>query len=225
MGQAIGAILNPSVGVAISPLPIMAVILMLSTSRASVNGPAFVVGWLIGLAVVGIVALLIASPAGASSGGKPATWISVLKLALGASLFALAFRQWRARPRGDAEPPLPRWMGAVETLSGAKAGAAGAALTGANPKNLVLAVSAAAAIAGAGISGLEQAVSYAVFAVIATVGVAAPVVIYFALGDGARSVLDGLRLWLAHNNDVIMAVVLLLLGVKTIGDGVSGLTG
>ena len=42
MGQAIGEVLPLAVGVALSPLPIVAVVLMLVTVRAKVNGPAFI---------------------------------------------------------------------------------------------------------------------------------------------------------------------------------------
>jgi Sap, sulfolipid-1-addressing protein len=96
-------------------------------------------------------------------------------------------------------------------------------LAGANPKNLLLAVGAAAAIAQTGIPGGEQAIAYAVFAVIGTVGVGAPVVIYFALGDRAGPILDGLKAWMAHNNAVIMAVLCLVIGAKLLGDGIAGL--
>jgi hypothetical protein len=96
-------------------------------------------------------------------------------------------------------------------------------LAGANPKNLLLAVAAAAAIAQTGIGGGEQALAYAVFAVIGTIGVAAPVVIYFGLGDRSGPVLDRLKNWMAQNNAAIMAVVCLVLGAKIIGDAISGL--
>jgi len=52
----------------------------------------------------------------------------------------------------------------------------GAVLSGANPKNLLLAAAAGAAIAQTGIAGSQQAIAYAVFAVIGTLGVAAPLV-------------------------------------------------
>jgi len=45
MGQGVSAILTFAVGVAISPVPIIAVILMLFSQRARVNGPMFLVGW------------------------------------------------------------------------------------------------------------------------------------------------------------------------------------
>ena len=58
MGQAIGGSLALAVGVALSPVPIIAVVLMLTTRRARVNGPLFVLGWLAGLAVVGAIVLI-----------------------------------------------------------------------------------------------------------------------------------------------------------------------
>jgi Sap, sulfolipid-1-addressing protein len=53
IGAAIGQILPLAVGVALSPVPIIAVALMLMSQRARLNGPLFVIGWLIGLAVIG----------------------------------------------------------------------------------------------------------------------------------------------------------------------------
>ena len=61
MGEAIGGILAMAVGVAISPFPIIAIVLMLGTPRARVNGPGFALGWLLGLSVVGAVVLALAS--------------------------------------------------------------------------------------------------------------------------------------------------------------------
>jgi hypothetical protein len=88
----------------------------------------------------------------------------------------------------------------------------------------LLAVAAAAAIAGIGIGGAEQTVAYLVFALIATLGVAAPVLIYFAMGDRARPLLDDLKQWMGCDNAVIMAVLLLVIGAKLIGDGIGGLS-
>lgn len=105
MGAAIGQILPLAVGVALSPVPIIAVALMLMSQRARLNGPLFVIGWLIGLAGIG--------------------------------------------------------------------------------------------------SG-DQAIAYVVFALIATVGVATPVMMFFALGDRSQRILAGLR------------------GAKLIGDAIGG---
>ncbi|WP_433161809.1 GAP family protein [Kribbella sp. CA-247076] len=95
-------------------------------------------------------------------------------------------------------------------------------LSAANPKSALLAVGAAAASAQTGISGGEQAIAYVVFAVIATVGVAAPVAIYVGLGERAGPILDELRVWLGRNNAVIMAVLCLIIGARFVGDAISG---
>ena len=103
-GQAIGQVLSFGVGVALSPLPIIAVVLMLATPKGRANGPAFLTGWVLGIAVLGTIVLLIASGASASEHGSPATWISIVKLVLGVLLWLLAVRQWRGRPRGGRDP-------------------------------------------------------------------------------------------------------------------------
>ncbi len=100
MGKAIGGSLPLAVGIAVSPIPVIAVVLMLTSRRAKVNGLAFVVGWLIGLGIVGAIVLSLAGPAGASKSGSPATWVSWVKIALGALLLLVAFRQFRGRPHG-----------------------------------------------------------------------------------------------------------------------------
>jgi threonine/homoserine/homoserine lactone efflux protein len=221
MGQAIGQILPLAVGVAISPIPIIAVVLMLVTPRARANGPAFVAGWLVGLAVVGAIVLVVA-PGTSSDSGGPATWVNVLKLVLGLGLLLLAAKQWRGRPHGDEEPPVPKWMGAIDGFAAPKAFGAGALLSGLNPKNLLLAVAAATTIAQTEISGTDQAIAYLVFALIGTAGVAAPVVIFFAMGDRAPALLERLKGWMAHNNGVIMAVLLLVIGAKLLGEAIAG---
>ncbi len=224
MGQAVGSVLSLAVGVALSPIPIVAVVLMLATPRGRVNGPAFVLGWLFALAVVGTVVLLVAGGAGASNHGQPKTWVSILKLILGAATVLLAVHQWHGRPRGDAQPGLPDWMQQIDSFTPLKSVGLAALLAGPNPKNLMLTGAAAAAVAGAGISAGKQAIVLAIFVIIATVGVGIPLGIYYALGARSKKLLDDLRGWMIHNNQVIMSVLCLLIGAKLIGDAITGFT-
>ena len=173
--------------------------------------------------MIGGVLIAVGVGSGSSDSGGPSTGTSVLKLVIGVLLLALAARQWRGRPLPDEEPPLPKWMGALDALSMPKAFAAGVVVVGLNPKNLLLIVAGAAAVAGAGVSAGAEAIAWALFTLIAMVGVATPVVIAFVMGDRSESLLERLRAWMAHNNGVIMAVILLLIGAKLIGDGISGL--
>jgi hypothetical protein len=224
MGDAIGGALPLAIGVALSPVPIIAVVLMLTTRRARVNGPAFVLGWLAGLAVVGAVVLLISGGAGASASGGPATWVSWVKAVLGVLLLVVAIRQFRGRPGRGEDPALPSWMARIDSVRPPAAAGLAAVLAGVNPKNLLLAVSAAAGIAQTGISGDGQALAYAVFALVGTLGVGLPVGIYLVMGERAASMLAGLKDWMARDNTVIMAVLCLVIGVKLIGDAIGGLT-
>ena len=49
LSQAIGAILPTAAAVALSPIPIIAIVLVLDSARARVNGPAFALGWVLSL--------------------------------------------------------------------------------------------------------------------------------------------------------------------------------
>ena len=222
MSEAIGQVLSFAVGVAISPLPIVAVVLILATPRARRNGPAFLLGWIVGLSLVGTVVLLVSSGASASDSGQSATWVDWLKIVLGALALLVAVKQWRDRPRGDAGPATPKWMRTVARFTPGRSLAIAVALSGLNPKNLLLTVGAAAAIAQTGIGTGEQAVALAVFVIVGTLGVGVPVAIFFALGERSAKALGELRDWMIHNNTAIMTVLLLVIGAKLLGDGISG---
>jgi threonine/homoserine/homoserine lactone efflux protein len=167
---------------------------------------------------------VIASGNATTDTGKPETWASLLKLVLGALFLLLAVKQWRSRPAAGEEAVMPKWMRTIDTFTAGKALAAGVVLSGLNPKNLALTVAAGAAIAQTGISSGEEAGAMAIFVAIGSLTILAPLVIYFALGSRATRILDGIKAWLAAHNAAIMAVVLLVLGFKLIGDAISGLS-
>ena len=223
MGEAIGQSLPLAIGVALSPVSIIAVVVLLTSSRARSLGPVFVLGWLLGLVVVGAIVLVVVGPSGAGSSGQRTRWVSWVLIVLGLLLLVAAVRHFRGRAREGEEIPLPAWMGAIDRLKPSVVLGGGVVLGGVRPKNLLLAVGGAAAIAQTGIAGGQQAIAYAVFAVIATIGVAVPVVIYFAMGTRSAELLGRLKGWMRRNNAVIVAVVLLVIGVTLIGDGIGGL--
>jgi len=224
MGQAIGGILPLAIGVAISVLPIIAIILVLITPRARRNGPAFVAGWVLGLVVVGGVVLVIANAAGVSGSSGPSTAADAIKLTLGVLFLLLAVKQWRSRPAPGEQAPVPKWMTALDTFGPGKSLGLGAALSGVNPKNLVLTIGAATSIAQTGLPGGQQAGVLAVFIVMGSVTVAAPLVIYLAMGAKAAGILDGWRTWLAGHNAAIMLVLFVVFGALLIGQGIAGLS-
>ena len=223
MGPAIGEILPLAIGVAISPVPIIAIVLMLGTPRARSNGLAFALGWIAGLTIVGGALFALASGNSQEDDGGPETWVSVVKLGLGVLFVLLAARTWRGRPRAARKPRCPSGC-RRSTRSRPGSRWVRRAPSGVNPKNLALTIAAATAIAQTGISGGEAAGALAIFILIGSLSILAPVVIYFALGSRAAAILDELKTWMAMHNAAIMAVLLLVLGVKLIGDAIGGLS-
>jgi threonine/homoserine/homoserine lactone efflux protein len=211
-----------AVAVAIFPVPIIAIVLLVGSDEGRAKGLAFVVAWGLGLVAVGAIVLVFAGVADASEAGEPATWVNVLLLALGVLVLSLAVKQWRGRPRAGVEMPAPRWMRTVDDFTVAKAAGAGFALSGLNPKNVLLTVAAAAEIAEVGLPAAQQAALVFAFVAIASAGVITPLVVSVALGDRSRELLDGLRGWMARNNAVIMSVLFVLIGAKLMGDAVAG---
>ncbi len=217
MGAAIGQILGNAIGVAISPVPIIALILMLFSHHAVRNSISFLVGWLLGLGIAITVVLMI----GIDTSGGPSTTAGVIKVVIGALLLALAVKQWKGRPQDGETPALPGWMASVDDLAPAKALALGALLSGVNPKNLGLTIAAAATITTSGLTASEEAVVAAVYVLLASVTLIVPVVAYLIARNRVAPVLDSLKNWLTVNNATVMVVLFTVLGAKVLGDGIS----
>jgi hypothetical protein len=224
VGGAIGEMLPLAVGIAISPLAIVAVILILTTPRARTNGPMFLGGWLLALAVVGGVALVATDAAESADSSGPRTIVAALKIVLGAALLYLAWRGFRSRPRPGEDAPLPKWMAALDRFTPGRSLAVGALFGGVKPKNLILAAAAAAGVAESGLGGLQQVVVLLLLILVASIGIIAPVAVYFLMGaDKAARVLEGWKTWLQANNSAVMIVLFVVFGVVLLGKGIAGL--
>jgi hypothetical protein len=223
MGPVIGDFLPAAIGVAISPIPIIAVILMLFTARARSNGPAFLVGWVLALFAVGGIGIFIADKASDSTGSGPGSFASLVLTVLGALLVLLALRTWRGRPMPGTDAPMPAWMASIDAFTPVKALGFAALLGGVNPKNLLLTLSAAAVIGTSGLSGTDSFLALLVFVVIGSLSVAIPVIYYLVGGDKAKQTMDGWKTWLGANNATVMTVLLIVIGAKLLGQGVGSL--
>lgn len=220
----VGDLLPAAVGIALSPVPIAAVILMLFSPRARVNGPAFVAGWIAGLAVVGGAILLLGGDSAGSTGDPSAASLWV-KAVLGLLLLAVGVRQWRDRPGLDDEPAMPKWMQTIDSFTAVKAFGIAALLSGVNPKNLALNAAGVVVIAQGGLEPAGAWVAFAVFVLLASATVILPVAYYLIAGDRADETLASMKTWLIRNNAAVMGVLLLVFGVKLLADGAQGLLG
>ena len=225
MGQGISEVLTFAIGVAISPIPIIAVILMLFSNRARVNGPAFLVGWVLALAAVSTVVYILAHDGNVATSSTADDSVSWGKILLGVLFLSLARRNWRKRPAPGAEPEMPKWLATVESVSPGKAFGLAVVLAAVNPKNLILTLGAATGLAQ--VSGLttgDAVVAIVVFVVIASLSIAGPVLYALFGGERARTSLDSTKAWLTTHNAAVMAALFLVFGVDLIAKGLPPLT-
>jgi hypothetical protein len=220
MNGVIGDILPAAVGVAVSPVPVIAAILMLLSPKAQKTSLGFLAGWVLGIALaVVVIALISASISPATSTG-PQPVAGTIHIVVGVLLLGVGVMQWRRRPKGDATPAMPKWMEAIDSMTAVRGLMLGAALAVLNPKNLALAISAGVFIGVARLDVGEATIAVVVFTVLASSTVAAPVVAYLVAADRMRKPLDDLGQWLVANNTTVMTVLVLVLGVAQIGNGI-----
>ena len=223
MRQVIGEILPLALVVTISPLNIIPAILLLFTSRPLGNAMRFLVGFIIGVAVVLGALVAIAGAVDLSADSGHSRWGGILKLVLGAYLIVAAVRKFRSRPRADERGSMPKWMDGVVGYTPGKVFLAGTVLGATNPKNIVVAVAAAATIATASLPTGQEIGVIAMYVVIAVLGVAAPILVTLFLGDRAPEVLEGWNEWLRQNNATVMSVLFVVFGVVLVGQGIAGI--
>ncbi len=219
LGDAIGDLLPSALAVALSPIPIVAVVIVLGTAGARTAGPAFAAGWIAGLVAVSVIVVLLLG------GGSDAeeTGVSWVKVAIGLLFWVMAAKQWQKRPKPGEEPAMPSWMAGIDSASPARAALLGVALSGANPKNLALTLAASASIAEAGLTTADTAIAVAVFVAVGSSTVAGAVLFHLVAPGVAARPLAAIKQFMSDNNAVIMMVVLLLLGAKLLGDGLAGI--
>lgn len=218
MGAAIGDILGSAVGVAISPVPVIAVILILFSAKPTANGLSFLLGWIIGLTIAGGIVLALGLTASDGTASDLSGWI---KIAIGLLFLFLGWKDWSSRPRGDEQATMPEWMSTINEFNSGKSFAAGFVLSALNPKNLGLTVAAMASVSAAGLSTGEEIGTLLIFVLIASLTVAAPVVMTIIMGSKATKTLTEMQHWLVANNKVVMTVLFVVIGAKVLGAGIA----
>jgi hypothetical protein len=211
MGSAIVEVLPLAIGVALSPLPIAAVIVMLFTPQGRTNAATFLAGWVLGLLGVGAVVFVI--PGLETGAGDPTALAGVVRGAVGLLLVAMGWRQWRSRSASGEPGKMPAWMARADQLGVGRAAGMGVLFVSANPKNLLLTAAAAATIDESRLALSQQAAALLVFVALASATVAFPLIGVLVAGQRAEQVLARGKDWLIMNNARLIAVLLLLFGV------------
>lgn len=212
-------LLTLGIAIAISPLSIVAVILMATAGKGRTNGTAFILGSYT-FAVLFVSALVVVGRAAGTDDGEPGPRITIgiIEIVLGLGLLVLAILQWRKRSHKGT----PKWMDSLDKLSMGKAFLVGVLIAGPlSPKDLPLLTAAGGRISQATLPVGEIVAVILIFSVI---GVSAAVIPWFISVAAPSSVerrLSGMRTWLVTNHSVIMFVLFIILGFKLIGSGIA----
>ncbi|MBT2497423.1 GAP family protein [Microbacterium sp. ISL-59] len=214
-------LLTLGVAVAISPLSIVAVILMATSGKGRTNGTAFILGcyaW--GILFVGVLVLIGRAAGAEDPDSGPHITIDIIEIILGAGLLVLALLQWRGRSSHET----PKWMASLDGLTAWKAFFVGVLISGPlSPKDLPLLAAAGGRISQA-VLPVEQVVAVVlIFGIFGISAVAIPWIISVVSPSKVEVRLSGMRNWLVTNHAVIMAVLFVILGFKLIGAGVADL--
>jgi threonine/homoserine/homoserine lactone efflux protein len=205
--------------IALSPLSIIPGILILHTAHRRTNGPAFLVGWLLGLTAL-TVAFIGVSALFAGPGHAPPRWASWLRIAIGVALIAFGIVRWLGRHRRPHEIPGMRHIADART---GKALTIGALLTLVNPKVLFVCAAAGLAIGTAGLQTRGMALATVAFVGLAGCTVALPIVAYMVFGARLDPTLERLKAWMERNNAALVAGILVIIGLLLLYKGIHGL--
>lgn len=218
--DALADLLPLALVIAVSPIPVLAVILMLLTERSTLNASALLAGWALALALIagGVAALGIGS-----TESEPGTAVVVAQFALALLLVAGAIRRWGMHRRGEGESSRARWMERLRAVGPVGALALGFGLIALNPKDGLLTVVAGARLADADLGGAAALGALAAFVAVSSSTIAAPIAAELALGERADSLLERTRAWLERNGNAALAVVLFVLGVLVAVDAARAL--
>ena len=145
----------------------------------------------VGLLAVSVVVLLLVGSGDDPDGDDPG--LDWLKIAIGILFLLMAAKQWTKRPKEGVEPEMPAWMATIDTATPPRAALLGAALSGANPRNLALTLAAVASIAEAGLDAGDTAIAVALFIALGSVTVAGSVLFYLVDADRAARPLAAVK--------------------------------
>jgi hypothetical protein len=205
---------------AISPFPIMAVILLLSSVRGLAKGASFAVGSL--AAVLGLGFLLLEAPALNLRLSLGPTRFSVL-LNFGLALLFLVFAIVLLVRKQDPDAAPPRWMRLTDKITVLLALVIGFLVTITNLKLLSLIASGVADIVESGLPRNSTLLIYVVFALFIEIGLIAPVLYIVVRPKHAAVDLERLRMWLQTHNQKIMTILYFVLAAMFFYKGISKL--
>ena len=204
-----------AIGIALSPGPVLAVIVLLMSRQAKTSAPAFLIGWLLPLLGVGI--LIIFLPGVVASHGGLSDTTGIVKVILGIVLMIVAIPIWKKRPKSDDEMKVPKMFSEIDKFGMGKSFLAGFLTSVFDIKVLALTASAAAHIhATTLVEYTETIIGVILFTLLASVTIILPIIVYFLFPKKMKLFAEKFKTFLIKYYTIIIVTMLLVFGLVLI---------
>ncbi len=221
MGLELAEFVILGLGIAFSPMPVSAILLMALAADGVRTSVAFLIGWVLGICAALVVFAWLSTllPPTPTTPDR-VSWAA--PLGLGVILVAFGTLNALRNRRAAAGAGLPRWLSSIDKLTPGRAVVGGFLFAAFRPKNLVL-----TAAAGLLLSATEHIAQFvlgaAVFAVVAASSMALPVLAVVFGGSSVQTGLARTRSWLLRHVRTITSGTAVLLGFALVAVGISRL--
>lgn len=205
--------------ISLSPITVIPAVLVLQAPRPRPSSIAFLGGWLLGLAALTALSVTASHLLGGLDKSPP-RWSSWLRVVFGSALICYGLYRWFTR---GANTESPAWMRSFATITPARAGLTGAALSVVRPDVALICIPAGLGIGTAGLGLVGDWVAAAFFVALAASSVAVPVLAYVAVGHRLDDALARLKDWMEENSTALLAAVLVVIGAMVVRHGVHAL--
>jgi hypothetical protein len=202
-----------ALGVAVSPLPIVAVLVLLLTKRARPGSIVMLIGWVLGVAAALAISIAFADTIRVPKVGTDLPWEGLFMVLLGIGLVMMGVLSRRGRFRSPDPEQAPSWVNSVDNMSPLGGGVVVFLNATTSPKNLALAITAGRLISTSGTPLSETAPAVVIYVVIASLTLAVPVGLYFFGGGRSTAVLERWKQKVTANAAAVMEISLLVIGV------------
>jgi len=217
--EVLGISLPLALGIAAAPWAIIALMILLLTPRAVSNAYAFLMGWFIGLMLVGIV--VVSSPGLMDESGEPSRLMGWIRLGMGIVFLIFSLLLFRKIPKRKEQQTIPKWIKKVDTFGFFQASVIGFLLSTLNLKNSSMVVVGAASIARQGLNSSQEVFVLLLFCLIASIGVLIPHIIFLLFRKNAELIFGKIKVWILKNRVLVLLLILIIFGGLSLYKGLA----
>lgn len=231
MGTAFLLDLAYAAGIAISPTPVVVVILMLFSPSGRRNAIAYLIGWIIGLVLLGVILLALFNTGSEFLESSSFFSRPLIQILLGIGILVMGWRRWNKSPKATPEEAMPKWFASVDDMltkssdkfTPRRALVLALVMSALSPKNIALMLALFLSISQAGLDARDAFILIFVFILLSSVTIGIPILYAIVKGEDAHAALNEWKTWVILNRGRAIALLLFLLGGIVILNGVISL--